>query len=130
MKLTEKYRGSGGRILIVEDDENVMEFTVRALKACGYTVYGARNAQETLRLFKQLEGKFDLVFCDIQLPDQSGVELIMKLIQIKPGLRVLLTSGYDCSQYDLTALLKKGIPFLEKPYPLTDLLRMIQDIAA
>ncbi|OVE79063.1 hypothetical protein BVY01_03570 [bacterium I07] len=118
--------GEGERLLIVEDDDSVRDFTVRALYKSGYEVYGVSNATESEQVFDDQGGNFDMVFSDVVLPDGTGIELVEKLLDKKPELRVLLSSGYTDQKSQWATIKEKGFPFIEKPYSLCDLLLALQ----
>jgi PAS domain S-box-containing protein len=126
----EQYQGTGERLLVVEDDHNLREFTMRALHNNGYIVFGVESAKESLEVFEREKGNFDLVFSDVVLPDKTGVELVEELLTRKPGLKVLFSSGYSDHKSQWPVIQKKGYRFLEKPYALADLLRVIHELAA
>ena len=71
-------------------------------------------------------GRFQLLFSDVVLPDRNGVELVGQLIDLKPGLNVLLSSGYLDSKSQLETIREKGYNFVQKPYTLTGLLEMVK----
>ncbi|MEA1965040.1 MAG: ATP-binding protein [Candidatus Aerophobetes bacterium] len=119
-------QGSGQRILLVEDEEEVRKFVTRALGENGYVVFGAANAKETLDIFEREKGKFHLVFCDVVLPDENGLQLVNQILSRKPELPILLSSGYTDEKSQWSVIHKKGFLFLQKPYALVDLLRTIK----
>ena len=121
-----KYRGNGEKILVVEDEESVQAFLSMALEENGYNVYPAREAEEAVQLFKKEKGLFDLVICDVVLPDKDGVQLISDLIQINPSIQIVLSSGYTDQKSQWDAIQEKGYPFLQKPYPLRTLLKTVK----
>jgi PAS domain S-box-containing protein len=90
----EHFCGRGERILLVEDDPDVMTLTGRVLLENGYAVFMCRKAGEALDLFESNRGDFDLVISDLILPDKRGIELVQILQEKKPGLKALLISGY------------------------------------
>jgi CheY-like chemotaxis protein len=120
-------RGSGGRILLIEDEEGVRKLAVRALTSKDYVVFEAADAKEAQRVFDREGGRFDLIFCDIVLPDQSGLELSDDLHSRGGGVPVLLTSGYTDRRIRWTAIREKGYEFLRKPYELVDLIHAVRD---
>ena len=120
------HSGQGKRILLVEDEEGVREFACRALQRQGYSVTTAKSAKEAQHLFKREKGVFDLILSDVVLPDQSGVDLILKLKKQFPGVSVLLCSGHNDAKSQWTTIKKYGFPFLKKPFELNELLRSIQ----
>jgi signal transduction histidine kinase len=103
-------------VLAVEDDEEVLELTVTALKDLGYTVLTAGNAGDALKILSS-EVAIDLLFSDVIMPGgMNGAQLAVEARRARPGLKILLTSGYTAE-----ALAQKhGIPddleVLGKPY--------------
>jgi PAS domain S-box-containing protein len=75
----EHFCGRGERILLVEDDPDVMTLTGRVLLENGYAVFMCRKAGEALDLFESNRGDFDLVISDLILPDKRGIELVQIL---------------------------------------------------
>jgi PAS domain S-box-containing protein len=124
----EDLQGHGERILIVEDAEVVLEFAALALSENGYIPTMASNVVSALNIFKKEKGNFDLLFSDMVLPDKSAIELIDELLQIKPDLKILLSSGY--SEYSLHKSFnyKDDIHFLNKPYSLVHLLKSVKEV--
>ena len=122
-----ELQGSGERILLVEDEEEVREFAIMVLGENGYVVYEAASAEEALDIFDKEAGSFDLIFSDVILPDKTGIELVDQLLSRKGELRILLSSGYTDHKSQWPVIRKKGFRFLQKPYGLTDLLRAIRE---
>jgi PAS domain S-box-containing protein len=83
----------GEMVLVVEDEERVRAFSVEALRELGYSVIGARDGREALRL---IEGgqRIALLFTDVVMPEMTGRELAERARARLPGLKVLMTSGY------------------------------------
>ncbi len=123
----EELKGNGERILIVEDEEGVRDFTSRALEKVGYAVSVAANAWEALDIFEK-EKNFDLIFSDVVLPDKTGIDLAEELLSRNSALKILLTSGYTDQKSQWPIIQKKGFKFLQKPYALLDLLQTIKEV--
>jgi PAS domain S-box-containing protein len=121
-------RGYGERILLVEDAPDVRNLAVRILRAAGYDVLAVGRAAEAFDLFQKEQGRFDLLFSDVVLPDQSGVVIAEQLQGQKPGLPVLLCSGYTDERARWTTIEQQRFHFLQKPYPSAELLRQIRAI--
>ncbi|MFH1689310.1 MAG: PAS domain S-box protein [Candidatus Eisenbacteria bacterium] len=121
-------RGSGQRILLVEDEEAVRELASRALKESGYKVFEAGAYEEALEVFEREGGNFDLVFSDVVLPDKSGIRLIDELLSKRPDLQVLVSSGYTDQKSQWPVIQEKGFRFLQKPYSLVDLLGTVDEL--
>lgn len=118
---------TGKTILVVEDDPRVRRLTVNRLDALGYATLVAADAQEALTI---LEGgaDIDLVFTDLVMPGgMSGYELAHRVAEDRPGLPVLLTSGYadELVRRDPDAISRLKV--LSKPYRQSDLASAIAD---
>lgn len=101
------------RILLVEDHEDTRELLVRLLQSSGFVVEQAGTATEALELFTQ--GDFQLVISDLGLPDLSGVELMQRLQEIRPGLPGICLTGHGMEQ-DVDLCRKAGFTeHLTKP---------------
>jgi DNA-binding NtrC family response regulator len=112
----------------VEDDDGIREFAKRVLVESGYVGFEAANAEEALNIFGKEKGDFHLVFSDVVLPEKSGLQLVEQLLCRKPELKVLLTSGYTDQKSQWPVICEKGYRFIQKPYGLTDLLRVVREV--
>lgn len=124
----DNLKGKGENILLVDDEESIRESTARYLREYGYAVTEAVNAREAADIFENKQGDFQLCYSNIELPDRTGVELVEQLSAVKPGLKILLSSGYTVKQLHALDVNKKGYDFLQKPHSLADLLTRIREI--
>ncbi len=122
----DELQGDGQRILLVEDDEKVRSFAARALVANGHQVFEAGDVAEALALFRREKGRFDLLFSDVVLPDENGLELANRILSLKPELPVLLCTGYADDKAHWPLIRERGLPFLQKPYALAALLKAVK----
>jgi PAS domain S-box-containing protein len=110
-------RGGTGAVLVVEDDEQVRAISVEMLSSLGYRVHIARDGHEALAILRSGEA-VDLLFTDLVMPHgMSGIELARQACRIKPGLAVLLTTGYALRQGDGP----DEFPVIAKPFRLAAL---------
>lgn len=116
------------RILLVEDDPDTRDMVLRLLQNADYQTFSAENVTQALQLFEQEQGRFNLLFSDIILPDGTGIELADGLRMKKPGFPVLLYSGYQNPRERWDNLDSKGYHFLQKPFTVTALLASVHDI--
>ncbi len=116
----------GKHILVVEDEDAICQLAARVLQDNGYRVTMARSALEATDAFRACGGTVDLLFCDIVLPDRNGVALVESLLQDKPGLSVLMVSGYPDDFVRWETIRERGYAFLQKPYPARELLRAVR----
>jgi PAS domain S-box-containing protein len=121
-----ELQGAGQRILLVEDEDSVRAAVGDMLRSGGYEVVGVETAEQALYVFERDRGEFDLVFSDVVLPDGDGLQLVEFLISRKPGLPVLLSSGYPDRKSQWPVIREKGYPYLPKPYSLSELLPAVE----
>ena len=123
-----EFGGNGETILFVEDETGVREISVKALRDYGYKVTEAENAGDAHKILEEQNGNFQVVVSDIVLPDKSGIEFTENIQSLHPNIKILLTSGYADHRSHWTDVVKKGIPFLQKPYSLVDLLKIVKEV--
>jgi CheY-like chemotaxis protein len=108
-------------VLIVDDDALVATGTAAMLEDLGHTVLEAGSAAEALAMLENGRS-VDLVITDHAMPEMTGVELARRLSQIRPGLRVILATGYADLPPTNAPI---DLPRLSKPFLQADLARMI-----
>lgn len=123
----ENLHGHNERVLLVEDQEMLRGFAAQILSENGYIVSEVEKAEEAVELFEKEEGAFDIVFSDVVLPGINGVKLADSLQEIKPELKVLLTSGYMDDKSQWSVIQGKGYSFLQKPYTLREVLKSLKE---
>jgi CheY-like chemotaxis protein len=126
-------RAAVGRILVVEDDPEVLDVTVETLRRMDYEVLTASDGPAALAVL-QREADIDILFSDIVMPrGVNGVELARTALRLRPRLRVLLVSGYPMAALSATPALgvDSEFAFLSKPYrgaELAEALRALQPV--
>ncbi|MFZ2196721.1 MAG: response regulator [Thermodesulfovibrionales bacterium] len=81
------------KILIVDDDQNILRLYKEELEEEGYTIVTASNGQEAIERFDQEDP--DLVTLDILLPDIDGIKLLRQMKEKKPRLPIIMSTAYD-----------------------------------
>jgi two-component system cell cycle sensor histidine kinase/response regulator CckA len=114
-------------VLVVEDAEGLRELTRRLLQWQGYTVLVAENADEAFQLFEG-NPSIDVVLTDVVLPGASGPALTSRLVERRPGLKVIYMSGYTDEAIAQHGVIKPGISFLHKPFTSEALGRKIREV--
>ncbi len=117
-------------ILLVEDEPLVRDMATRALAAAGYQVLTCAGGLEALECAAARTDTIDLLLTDVIMPGMDGRDLSQRLVEQRPGLRVLLTSGYADRGITNDSALVPGVNFLPKPYTphgLTTMVRAILD---
>ncbi|OXS16799.1 hypothetical protein CGX12_01695 [Zobellella denitrificans] len=119
-------RGGDECILLVEDDALVRRYAEDQLRGLGYRVLTASNGDEALILLRQ-EQDIDLLFTDVVMPGGlGGPELAAQAKVLRPGLKVLFTSGYTENAIVHHGRLDKGVQLLGKPYRRAELMVKIR----
>jgi two-component system, cell cycle sensor histidine kinase and response regulator CckA len=120
--------GGSETILVVEDDRQVRDVTVRALRAAGYRVLVAGGGEEALALAATAGTRPKLVITDVVMPGQDGHALAGLLRLRHDGLRVLFVSGYTQDVLHRRGVLDSGVQFLPKPFTPAALLARVRTV--
>lgn len=117
----------GETILLVEDDEQVLGMAVESLEELRYSVIVARNAADALDVLRSAGRRVDILFSDVMMPGGiSGPQLASEATRLRPGLKVLLTSGYVANLEEGQAIAHGELQVLNKPYRRDELARSIR----
>jgi CheY-like chemotaxis protein len=114
-------------ILVVEDNADVRAYSVSVLAELGYRVLEAEHPDAALNLLRS-SGRVDLLFTDVVLPGQSGRELADLARELRPGLRVLFTTGYSRNAIVHHGRLDAGVQLISKPFTFEGLAARVRDI--
>jgi two-component system, NtrC family, response regulator PilR len=106
------------KILVVDDEESIREFLQIMLKREKMDVELASNGKEGLK--KYLEGEFDLVISDIQMPEMSGMELLTKIREKNPLALILMVTAFGSTETAVEAMKLGAYDFLSKPFKIDD----------
>ncbi len=115
-------------VLVVEDELPVREMVRDVLVRQGYRVHEAASGREALDLWSRYQQDIDLVLTDIVMPDGiMGTDLVERLMQARPDLPVIFTSGYSQESDAIDLSLVDGVNFLQKPYRPAALIRLVRE---
>jgi signal transduction histidine kinase/CheY-like chemotaxis protein/HAMP domain-containing protein len=115
------------RILVVEDNEDILEVTSAMLTTFGYRVLCARNGAEAIQTLESGQ-EFELLFSDVVMPNgMNGVELAREARRLRKGIKILLTSGHAGDVLERHQAVDE-FPIIDKPYRLADLARRLRSI--
>jgi PAS domain S-box-containing protein len=115
-------------ILLVEDTQMVRELVASTLEAYGYAVLTATNGQEALELVERTGADIALLLTDIVMPGMNGRELAERLVEQKPSLGVLFTSGYPSDAVVRHGIADASAAFIEKPYLPDELAAKVREV--
>ncbi len=114
-----------GRILVIDDDENIRKVVEAILKDQGYEVDTAESGNDAVK--KTQKNHYDLMLVDIRLPDMDGTELLTKVRDTTPRIRKIMVTGYPTLQNAVAAVNKGADAYVMKPFDVDNLLETIKD---
>ncbi|MDB5558375.1 MAG: histidine kinase [Enterovirga sp.] len=120
----------GGKetILVVEDDEDVRAYSAETLRELGYQVIEAQDGPSALRILER-QATIDLLFTDVVLPNGlDGERLAYNARALRPGIKVLFTTGYSRNAIVHQGRLDAGVQLIAKPYSYVDLAAKVRDV--
>jgi PAS domain S-box-containing protein len=112
-----------GRILLVEDEPGLRDIAQRVLARAGFDVTAAAGPDEAILAAETMTERLDLLLTDVVMPGMRGPELAIRLRSSRPGLRVLLVSGY--AEEIVEGGRDDSLPFLAKPFSAESLLTAV-----
>jgi two-component system cell cycle sensor histidine kinase/response regulator CckA len=115
-------------ILLVEDDEQVRNVARALLSRYGYQVLDAQNGGEAFLACEKHAGAIDLLITDLIMPRMNGLELGVRLMTMRPGLKVIYMSGYIDPSIDPQRVAENGFPFIQKPLRPDAFLTKIREV--
>jgi CheY-like chemotaxis protein len=125
-KDTQKLDVKKHGILLVEDENDVQKYVNKVLTEKGYIVYSAANAEEAWEAFEKHRENIDIVFTDVILPGESGLELAKRITNAEQKLPIVLGSGYTTDMEAVRAsIASKGYDFIQKPYKQDELVSIL-----
>ena len=88
-----------GRVLIAEDEPVLRDLMEEILADLGYTVLAVADGVEAVRVFRERSNELDIVMLDMIMPGMNGRDVMIECMKIKPGLRVIMCSGYSMNRF-------------------------------
>jgi two-component system cell cycle sensor histidine kinase/response regulator CckA len=116
-----------GRILLVEDEDAVRAFALRALTSRGYTVIEADSGESALATI-ETEEPFDLILSDVVMPEMDGPTLLRELRKRGIKTKVIFVSGYAEDAFEKNLEGQTDFAFLPKPFSLKQLVEKVKDV--
>lgn len=117
-----------GTALIVDDEQTIQEVAGMILEEMGFTLLKASDGEQGVALFRQHQEEIKLVLLDMTMPKMDGVEAFREIQRIRPGAKVILSSGYN-EQDATNRFAGKGLAgFIQKPYLPNALQKIVRDI--
>ena len=116
------------RILLVDDEEQIVAMERQMLENLGYRVTARTDSQEALKVFAKRPHNFDLVITDMTMPHMTGDQLAQKMLDIEPNIPVILCTGFNELITEEKALAMGIQKFVMKPIVKNDLATTIRSV--
>jgi len=113
--------GGSETILVAEDETDLRELTRIFLESYGYKVFAAGNAEQAIRTAEELREPIHLLLTDVIMPGMSGRQLAEKILNTRPGTKIVYMTGYTDDMVMQHKVLEPGVQLLQKPFSKTDL---------
>jgi CheY-like chemotaxis protein len=127
-RTTQVATGGSETVLLVEDEECVRQLVKDTLEAKGYSVLEACHGEAAMSIAAAHQKQIHILITDVVMPGMSGRELAKSLCKARPGIKVLLLSGYTEDAIIHQGVLDSGTAFLQKPFTLQALSRKVREI--
>ncbi|MEW6141109.1 MAG: DUF3365 domain-containing protein [Thermodesulfobacteriota bacterium] len=125
---TEGHDAAGGKILLVDDEEYVLDLGKRILERAGYPVITASSGEEALKIYAREPSDIGLIVVDLMMPQMGGEKCIEQLLQINPRAKVIVSTGHSLDSAESLRLRLSARRFVKKPYEMGQLIQAVQDL--
>jgi DNA-binding NtrC family response regulator len=113
------------KILVIDDEKSIRNTLKDILETEEHEVVTAEDGVKGLEVFP--EGNFEVVLCDIKMPEMDGIEVLGKILDLPQDVPVIMISGHGDIDIAVDAIKKGAFDFLEKPLDLNRLLITIRN---
>ncbi len=117
-----------GNILIIDDDVNILANLKDMLEELGYTVSSASGGMEGINILSDKSHLIDLVIVDMIMPEIDGIETIIHLKEIKPDIKIVISSGFNNEETSGRISRMDISGFIQKPFKMYELSRLLNSI--
>lgn len=107
-----------GRVLVVDDEENIREVLSNYLISMNYDVQTAEDGQDALNKYQK--GEFDLIISDLLMPNVDGLELLKRVRDMDKDVIFLMITGYPSIETAVDAIKKGAYDYITKPFHMED----------
>jgi PAS domain S-box-containing protein len=119
------YASGRGTVLVVEDEEAMVLLLIKVLSKAGYKTLTAMDGEEAINLYHHYKDEIDIVVLDLGLPKLTGFDVMRQLKELKPGVSIIITTGYLQPALK-PEILQAGVKdCIYKPYLVHDLVEKI-----
>jgi CheY-like chemotaxis protein len=115
-------------VLLAEDEAAVRAVARQALQRHGYTVLEAQSGEAALDLAQRHSGRIHLLLTDVIMPGMSGRALALRLVPMRPDVRIIYMSGYTDDAITRHGVLEPGVTYVQKPFTPDALVRKVREV--
>jgi two-component system, NtrC family, response regulator len=112
------------KLLIIDDDALVLDAFSEVVRKMGHTPHGASSVTEALNLLQSQQ--FDVVFCDVRMPDGSGLDILPEIRGAHPPPEVIIITGYGDPEGAELAIKQGAWDYLEKPVSVKEIMLCVE----
>jgi DNA-binding response OmpR family regulator len=113
-------------ILVVDDEKNIRLTLSQALETLGVEIDTASNGEEALA--KLNEKEFGLILLDIRMPGMDGMEVLRRVREIRPDIRIIMTTAYGTIESAVEAMKLGAVDFLQKPFDPEEIRELVSRV--
>lgn len=114
------------RILIVDDEQNILKITAMALKTMGHRTAVAENGRQALRALRT--NRFDAVFLDLRLGNESGLDVLDQILMEEHDVAVIVFTAYSSVESAVEAMRRGAYDYIQKPFIPEQIRQMLQKL--
>lgn len=117
--------GDPERVLIVDDQADVLDVAAELFRNLGYEVLAANNGEDALKILKDAPN-IHLLFTDVVMPEMSGIELARAARALIPDIQIILASGYAEPVLQASSVAFDEFAFISKPYRVSEIIKKLR----
>jgi DNA-binding NtrC family response regulator len=115
-------------ILLADDDAAIRDLVRRALTADGHTVHVTQDGLEALEMLSSSHATLDILISDVDMPQLDGISLAEKALALKPGLAIILMSGFSDQLERAARLRARQLLSISKPFTLDQVKQVVRTV--
>ena len=127
-RLSEESRPTTARILVVDDEQQLLKILTRYLTKLGYGVVSAGSTEDAWEHIKAAPASYALALIDATMPGMSAEELTRRILEANPAIGVIASSGYPITPEEFSVLDPARVRFLHKPFSPDVLAEMVREM--